>query len=166
MTRRDEIVELALSGWYPFQIADRFKVRPAYVSGVLAEFRKRGVEIPLFSKEDAIRARSAETYERVVFLISNGHPPVEIADSLNVTVQTVYQKIKEARKKGISMPRILTFEAIKLRIPVAPMTRTLLEPHASARGLTPIELGEILIRTIAENDLVNAVLDDGAAHGL
>jgi len=164
MSLRDEIIELAKSGWFPFQIAEQLRVTPVYVSGVVSAARSQGVDIQKFTIKDARRARGAETYMRVVDYTSNGCQPLEIASILNICVQTVYAKVREARSNGINIPQISRAEAVKRRIPITPEIRRSLEPHALARGLTPIELGERLICVIAENDLVNAVLDDGVSH--
>jgi len=166
MTTTDEIIELAKSNRFPFQIAEQLNVKRNYVSSILSEARKNGHDIPKFTPGKSRSARGAETYERVIYQASLGLHPLEIAGRLNIGVQTVYQKIKQARENGIIIPQVSPVEAVKRRIPVSPKIRTALEPHASIRGLTPIELGEALIRAIVENDLVNAVLDDGAAHDL
>ena len=78
---------------------------------------------------------------------NEGASPAVIADEVGITPQAVSSMIYSAAA------------AIRNRT-----ARVELEKHALNRGITVTELCSLLITVIAKDDLVNAILDDGAGE--
>lgn len=105
--------------------------------------------------------------EQIIERACRGVRPGLIARDLGVDRWKVYHVITVARRAGLDIPRfsLRGIKQEKRRVPLSPEAREALAPHAAARGLSPIDLAERLLIRIVQDDLVDAVLDDGGAHG-
>lgn len=94
-----------------------------------------------------------------------GHRPGEIAERLGIPVQRVYRAFLIARRNGIKVPKYDTngLRHTQSRLMIAPELRGALAPHATARGLNTGELARRILHRVAEDGLIDAVLDDGGA---
>lgn len=104
------------------------------------------------------------TYDHVVQMVLAGNRAGDIAVALGIHTATVYEKVRQARRRGVDIPNtgVRGVKQPKRRVPVRPEVRAHLEPYAEQRGIDVIELGEILLAKICADDLVAAVLDDGS----
>lgn len=88
-----------------------------------------------------------------------------IAAQTGVARSTVYGVINRARRMGEDIPALSRRgKKGKRSVPMSPALRDALAPHAARRGLSPAELAETILRQVAGECLVDAVLDDGASH--
>jgi DNA-binding CsgD family transcriptional regulator len=171
--RHEHIITLALAGRKRSQIAEELGMSRQAVSRALGGARKKNLLPPL--ERAATRVGQAQTRvsrkEEIVELASNGMPPKDIAVRLGCKPSTVHHYLWKARReegfKG-SFKRGATHE---LGSSTAFLPRPLadaLRPEAEQRGLSVPELARAMLLRIVEDDLVSAVLDDGAeeaAHG-
>jgi transposase len=100
----------------------------------------------------------------VLMLARKGLPPREIARRFGITANSVSCRLHYWRKQGVALP------APKVGRPKgtarAHLTRTTrqlhedLQPYAARRCLTVKELCRRILNAVAEDDLVDAILDD------
>lgn len=104
-----------------------------------------------------------KTYDHVVNMALDGRRPPEIAAELAIHITTVYEKIGQARRKGVAIAKFSCKGRTqpKRRASMPPSVQDALAPYAEARGVTVIELGERLLASVARDQLADAILDDG-----
>ena len=114
-----------------------------------------------------IAARNAE----ILRLAGELKAPAEIERILgNVSRGVIYLVIAEARRKGCSIPKFSTAggrrgtRSDRLMLNLPAIIGEVLAPHAERRKMTPGALAVKLLTLIADEDLVDAILDDGAAR--
>lgn len=92
--------------------------------------------------------------------------PREIAKKLNLTPEQVYWSKLRARGLGHDIPAFSrkAKRAAMRNVPLQPNVRDMLKPHAAARSTSVTELAQTLLATIAQDGMVDAVLDDGDHH--
>ena len=95
-----------------------------------------------------------------------GCRPAKIAEQLGIRVERVYHAFRTARRNGIDVPKYGTtgMRHTETRVKINPALRGVLAPHAATRGLKTGELAQLILRTVAEDGLIDAVLDDGGAN--
>ncbi len=105
----------------------------------------------------------ASRTEAVVGLRAQGVPTREIARKLGIAIKTVSALERSgARKAGVRVaePRGLTTEGGQAVVVSLDALRAL-RPHAAKRNLSVNALVRRLIDTVADEGMVDAVLDDG-----
>lgn len=104
--------------------------------------------------------------EFIIPMAKRGVPPSVISERLHLPPAKIHYVIKRARMRGEDIPNFSMKgrEQPKRRIPLKADVRRELEPYASARGLTPIELAERILDVVAADKLVSAILDDTTAR--
>lgn len=104
-------------------------------------------------------------YIKIAELAQKGLNAAEIEATLGCTRGTVYQGVGWARKRGFSIPPRLPHSPYRVENVLrramfdGELTRRL-QPHAVARGMSVAGLGCAILQKVAEDDLVDAVLDD------
>ncbi len=103
------------------------------------------------------------TRQQVIDLALQNTPPRDIAVMLNRTRATVYHYLFLARRAGVNIPEFRGGARITTAgyMHISNDTAALLRPHAARRGIPPRDLARRILETVAGNDLVDAVLDDG-----
>ena len=106
--------------------------------------------------------------DRILDLACKGHPPREISAMMGMDANTVSGLLCYERRKGNAIPHFKTGPGLvgHTRFVILDPPRGLrdaLIPHAEARGVTVSELAGALLKTLARDDLVDAILDDGDA---
>lgn len=111
--------------------------------------------------------RKIAGHDEVVKMAQGGMAPAEIAQETGVTINTVYGDIYNARKAGIQLPEFprgrTRMMSHNLYLPVRVLST--LEAAAKERELTVHSLAGMILTTIANDNLITAVLDDGDTHG-
>lgn len=100
---------------------------------------------------------------RVIELACAGIPPRRIAPQMGLSVHAVYQRLSEARRQGIEIPRFGGRPGGYSRIVLDLASTDLkerLEAVAAERGDRPCDLVLCLLDAILTDNLVEAVLDD------
>lgn len=107
----------------------------------------------------------SEMKEAIINLGVTGMLPSEIAIRLGRPVTTVYAYLAEGRNEGHPIPRHKGHgnRGRAFILPPMDVVRAL-QPHAERRGVSVRELGLQLLETIADEGLVDAILDEGAPH--
>lgn len=102
--------------------------------------------------------------QTIVDMARKGVRPVEIARILGLENKLVHNRICSARRAGIDLPHFTTKGAPqpKRRVPIPVPVRELLEPAAQRRGMDVFDLAALIVKVVAEEDMVDAVLDDGS----
>lgn len=104
-------------------------------------------------------------YQKASRRLLAGQSVAEIAKGLEISVEAVYGALYRARQAGINVPKLRTGCPAGLRtgkrIRITNQTFHALTPPAHRRGLDVHELGALILTTVAEQGLVDAVLDDG-----
>ena len=109
--------------------------------------------VPIFSK-----SRSA-----VVALAETGLAPLQIAARLGVQSQTVHHYLWLARRLGetdVKFKRGRAPEIGESRPVISPSLVKQLRPAADARRMTVAQLSKAILARVAEDGLIDAVLDD------
>lgn len=101
--------------------------------------------------------------QRIIELALDGIRPSEIARIVNRTPATVYGYVYSARKKGVAIPEFRKGAPKGSHIWVPRRSVVMLRKAARRRNLTPDQLAEKLLATVATSGLIDAVLDDEAA---
>lgn len=110
------------------------------------------------------------TRDQIIALAKKNLPPRAIAQAISPSVGTyqIYDCLREARRADPTIPR---FGGVSAREGADPNARSIavphevlreLKPHAGRRNLSPGDLVKALLTAIANDDLVDAILDDGA----
>ncbi|MGD9862564.1 MAG: hypothetical protein AB7S99_05060 [Pseudodonghicola sp.] len=104
------------------------------------------------------------TYSRVVALAKDGMPPRKIAVELGIAPRSAHDYLKTARRNGETIPRfdgggrpVGEYRTLHIKREALEKLATI----ANERGVQTIQLAADLLNTIAEDDLVDAVLDRG-----
>lgn len=99
---------------------------------------------------------------KVADLALAGTRPPAIARELGIEIGSVYYRIKAARRGGIKVPKFNSHVPPQPRrwVRMTDAVRQQLEPVAGVRGMDVIDLAETILKVVAEDDLVDAVLDD------
>ncbi|SDY54915.1 hypothetical protein [Citreimonas salinaria] len=113
----------------------------------------------------------AHTNAEILRLARERVRPIEIAEQLDVSPDTVYSCITTARRRGEDIPRFVggprpgtTRTLCQTRIKLTPFMRVCFEKPAVRRGLSIADLAERLLDQLAEEpSLIDAVLDDSPA---
>lgn len=173
--RREHVVALALSGLKRSEIADQLGLSPIAVGRTLGTARKRGL-LPPPKRARVVTETTRPRLKReteIIRLAREGMAPRDIATELACQPSTVHHYLWKARREG-------TFEGAFPRGPgrepgssTAFLPRSLviaLQPAAAERGVTLCKLAQAILTRVADDGLVNAVLDDEpeerrAAHG-
>lgn len=105
-------------------------------------------------------------HDAILKLAHNRIRPSEIANRLSLRTVQVYHSLTLARESGEDIP---PFSRKSRRHPnqrfrLQPHVRDLLEPHAHARGVRISDLADKLLCVVVEEDMIDAVLDDGGDH--
>jgi len=173
--RHQNIIALALTGLKRGQIADELGLSRDSVGAILAKARQRDLlppakrATPPSSDRQNRLNREAETLR----LAREGVPPRKIAVLLGCQPSTVHHYLWKARREGVFEGRFKTGSDDSPGTWSAQMPRELAEslrPIAESRGMTLGHLARTILVRVAEDNLVDAVLDDqdddgGAAHG-
>jgi hypothetical protein len=104
------------------------------------------------------------TEQRVVSLALTGVRPLLIAEEVGCRPQTVYHYLGLARKRGIAIPKFKTgsgWNGNRFLVAVDPAIKGALDGPAAARGIDPRELAVLILTTVVDGNLIDAVLDDG-----
>jgi transposase len=107
-----------------------------------------------------------EQKARIVELGFEGMPRKDIAAEVGVAVRVVYETIAQARRNGRPVPRVRPGSPDprpRVHVDVAVLDR--LRPHAERRDIPVREIAAMILATVAAEDMVDAVLDDGGADG-
>lgn len=87
-----------------------------------------------------------------------------IARELGVTPNRVHAVLARLRRNGEVFPRVRPGPALRLQglrlSTLDGVTRRAFEPHAAAREVSIRQLVHLILRTVARDDLVDAILDD------
>lgn len=111
------------------------------------------------------RARSAALKERITAMALSGMRPVEIEAAIGGAKHrdSIRVMLTGLRKKGIPIPdfeKRKRIDPAKLRIPLAVLDS--FTDAAVARGIRTDALAARLLSIIAKDNMVDAILDDGA----
>lgn len=98
-----------------------------------------------------------------VELALEGIRPSEIARIVNRSPQTVYGYIAAARRDGVKIKPFLKGKPKGAHIWVPRKSIAMLRSAARRRKMTPDELAEQLLGTVATSGLIDKVLDRGAS---
>ncbi|WP_039017323.1 hypothetical protein [Halocynthiibacter namhaensis] len=101
------------------------------------------------------------TYEYVVNLAKQGCCVDEIIHESGVKLNTVNRYLSRARQQGVVFPDGLKVYRKSLDYTVPKSVRAMILPYAKRRKMSVSDLAAKLITTIAEDELIDAVLDDG-----
>ena len=96
-----------------------------------------------------------------VALRAQGLTPSQIACEIGISANTVHCLLREARLRSGGMWRSASCRTERVKIPKNDLDA--LVPQAEKRGIAVTDLVRRLIWTIAENGLVDSVLDDADA---
>lgn len=101
--------------------------------------------------------------DEVVRLARQRLRPAKIAAHLNIEIESVYNRLSYARRKGLAVPRFTTSDGGPSggRALIPEQTLEGLKGHAAKRGMEPRELASLIIVTVVDCGLIDAVLDDG-----
>lgn len=102
-------------------------------------------------------------YTQVIELAKAGMRPSQIEPEVGIKRGTIYTYISNARSKGISIPRFSNAgiaHSTGTRFSLRKDISTRLKPQADRRNISVSALAHTLLETIANSDLVDAVLDD------
>ena len=107
---------------------------------------------------------------QICTMAQEGTRPIEIARKLRLRPQKVYTAIKTGRKKGMDIPLFTQSGPppgyrTGPRIPVSQSVFNGLEAAALRRGEETRIFAAQLLGQIVEDDLFDAVLDDGGCDG-
>jgi len=167
--RRETVVELALQGHPPREIERETGLSRQTIYSDLKAARRAGQQIPRFETRGVPRARPepSERHRKVVDMALEGTPPRVIADRLELAPEAVHYELRNARKQGVEIPPFRCGRSPKefRTLRIAPEAMRPLVAHADLRRIPTVKLAERLLECIAADDLVDAVLDDGAADG-
>jgi DNA-binding CsgD family transcriptional regulator len=172
--RHQHVIDLALSGKKRGEIADELGLSRDSVGRVLSKARQRSLlpparrPIPTGVTIGPRVRREDET----IRLAREGIPPREIAVHLGCAVATVYHYLNKARHEGTFSGRFKPGGFSAEKAWTSYLSRDLAErlrPVAAGRGMTLDDLTRSILTKVAEDNLVDAVLDDAddrrAAHG-
>jgi len=100
----------------------------------------------------------------VVEMSRRGLPPRDIARRLGTTANAISTRLHQLRKRGVALPPPqIGRPKGTARSHLTRTTRQLhedLQPYAARRGLAVKELCRRILNAVAEDDLVDAILDD------
>jgi hypothetical protein len=111
---REEIIRLAQSGIPPLEISEKLGIGADFVADKIEYARKRGIEIPIFSRGRPRRNLKAEGYPQhhgkdseIYRLAKSGMRPTEISKHLVVARGLVEGHLQYLRKIGFDVPKFL-----------------------------------------------------------
>ncbi|MDK3072731.1 hypothetical protein QO034_06385 [Sedimentitalea sp. JM2-8] len=92
--------------------------------------------------------------------------PGDIAARLGMTPDQVYNSISRARSRGEDIPPFSRKTSVgrSRRLFIPTHVLDLLAPHAQARQTDMFDLAGRIIAVVAEENMIDAVLDDGGAN--
>jgi len=109
------------------------------------------------------------TKAKIIAMAINEEPRTLIAKMAGCHTSSVFSVITRARRQGVNIPYLKSGPKLGSKFPSgtsSPRVYTekqvmaALAPHAKPRDLTTHELASKILKTVAENNLVDAVLDD------
>jgi hypothetical protein len=103
---------------------------------------------------------------RIVELASAGMRPSLIAVLVSRQPATVYHYLAAARKAGAPIPKFKTgsgWNRQRFLVAVDPSMKGDLADAAARRGIDPRELAALILTTVVQGGLIDAVLDDREA---
>lgn len=109
------------------------------------------------SNRKPIRGHPSQT-AAILTLLNQGRTVAEIASDLKISRSTIRSLIAATTSAARSARRDRS--AVSWSVTVDRETRDYLEPHAAQRGVAAAELLRQVLRAIADDDLLQAVLDD------
>lgn len=147
------IVQRAMRGQPPGEIARELGVKPGAVYNRLTYVRSRGVDVRNF-------ARGTEDTRRTILQLSlDGMSGAAIARHLGIKQHTVLHVLNRARQSGEMVP-----PPRPVRVDVDPQTAAALARAAAPRGLCVAELARALLAAMAAEPVLLAnIMDDGVA---
>jgi DNA-binding CsgD family transcriptional regulator len=159
------VIALALTGKKRSQIADELGLTCDSVGAILLKARRRNL-LPPAKRATPPSARDHNPIKREaesLRLACEGVPPREIAVRLGCQPSTVYHYLWKARREGNFEGRFKTGTEGNRGTWSAQIPRELAEtlrPMAEVRGMTLGDLARSVLSRVAEDNLVDAVLDD------
>lgn len=105
--------------------------------------------------------------ELAVNLAMNGISPAEIAHRIGMPISSVYTHISRARKSGAKIPHFSKSGSGRVggngkrSIHISGERKQHLAAYAAPRGIDVFELTERLLMIVLEDDMIDAILDDG-----
>jgi hypothetical protein len=109
-----------------------------------------------------MRTYKGRTFDCVVAMAARGDAPAAIAAAAGCSAQTVYHYAWAARRMGHQIPARLPSSA-RLGLPRLPRDiAAQLGRAAARRGVTAERLARDILEAVIADDLIDAVLDDGA----
>lgn len=119
-----------------------------------------------------MRGKANHLVQKVVELAKGGMPPRQIYEQLDrqITISSIYNAISIARGSGEHIPHFsrapspdnVALARHVIRIHDA-ASMEVLDRHCRARRLARNDLLQKIVAVVLADDMVNAVLDDGAA---
>lgn len=100
---------------------------------------------------------------RIIELAEQGMRPMVISELVGLRPQTVYHYLGLARKRGKAIPKFRTgsgWGGGRFLVPVDPSMKDALAGAAAKRGIDPRELATLILNTVVNSGLIDAVLDD------
>lgn len=98
---KEEIVELWNSGMIQKDIAEKFHVSSTTIGNVLKEAKEKGIYIREQKRGRKKSTNAEKLKEEIVELYNSGMKKRDIAQNLHVSMTTIGNALREARKKGI-----------------------------------------------------------------
>lgn len=158
--RGQAAIDCAQRGMPVREIAKVTGLTRATVSRYLYDARRLGTSVPITTGRP-----TGDKAAEAVDLAKAGVRPARIAAELGLSLQQVYGHISYARRRGEDIPRFSTAGTRQRRgVSLAQEERDLLAPHAALRHIDVVELAERILSRVIEDNIVDAVLDDGARH--
>lgn len=105
---------------------------------------------------------------KIIAAARSGCRRIDIAAQFGLSVGTIYNVLAQARRDGIVMPRSPDGHARRCgsrRVSVANSTTQKFDHAAAARNITSGQLCGRLLDVIAQDDLIDAILDDKGDAG-
>lgn len=158
-TKREKIIALAKHGYPPSKIAPLVGTTSARASQVLAVERKTDPGIPRFATSTP---RPNSNRQMIIRLGLQGLRPGEISAMLGIRRNIVYSRLREARADGYPIPSWNSAYKAKSSSTIY-LDRYMhgeFQAHADKRGITVPKLVKAMLRAIAEDQLVDGIMDD------
>jgi hypothetical protein len=106
---------------------------------------------------------TGNTESQIIALAEQGMRPCEVAEIVGRRPATVYHYLNLARKRGKAIPKFRTgsgWGGGRFLVPVDPSMKDALAGAAAQRGIDPRELATLILNTVVNGGLIDAVLDD------
>lgn len=100
------------------------------------------------------------SYRDITTMALTGMSPKQIAQSADIPTHQVYSALQYSRSLGVEIPGFKKGPKAGDAFLLADIVNEL-KPHAARRGLVVGELIQRLLQVIADEEMVDTILDDG-----